>query len=67
MRREGVPFHIVCANLNINDEVREGFNLAVPRFGEGGAGVVVGGFSGLGRKVKRRGWIVRIGKGCASG
>ena len=45
VRRSGIPFHLVCTDANINNEVRGGFNLAVLHFGEVRAAVVLGGCS----------------------
>ena len=34
MRRNGVTFRLFCVNINVDNEHREGFDLAVPRFGK---------------------------------
>ena len=42
VRRNGVPFHLACVNSNVNNEVREGLDLDVPRLGERCTGISVG-------------------------
>ena len=63
---DGVTFHLVSVNVNVNDEGREGLDLDVPWFVEVCTGVGVGGRYRSGRKVEWRGRIVRIKQGCVS-
>ena len=66
VRRDGIPFHLFCVNSNVNNEGRGAFDLSVPRFREGHAGVGVDGCSVSGRKFEWHEYIVRINQGCAS-
>ena len=61
MRRDGITFNLICANANVDNESREGFNLTIPRFRKRLTCIGVGGRSGSGGKVKWHGWITHPG------
>ena len=43
VRRDGIPFYLVCTNAKVDNEGGKGFKLIILRFGKRSAGVGIGG------------------------
>ena len=67
VRRDGIPFQLVCEDASVNDEEREGFYLDIPWFREGRTGIDVGSCSVSGGKVEFHVRVVSINQGCTGG
>ena len=67
VRRNGIPFHLLCLNGKNDDEWREYFDFDVPPFVKRRTGIGLGSRPVSGGKFQWRVWIVSIEQGCVSG